>query len=60
MADSVPFPFYSSDHYETTMQAPLGREWNTTKSHSRLVKPRLLTKAGRIIDPISIPSKKLQ
>ncbi|KAJ1874421.1 hypothetical protein H4R22_002786 [Coemansia sp. RSA 1290] len=59
-ADKVPFPYFSKDHYDATMQVPLGKEWNTTKSHSRLVKPRYLTKAGRIIDPITIPSKKHQ
>ncbi|KAJ2821289.1 hypothetical protein IWW50_004698, partial [Coemansia erecta] len=59
-ASNVPFPYYSSEQYEATMQAPLGKEWNTTKSHSKMIKPRVLTKAGRIIDPISIPSKKHQ
>ncbi|KAJ1997353.1 hypothetical protein GGI04_005437, partial [Coemansia thaxteri] len=59
-ASNVPFPFYTPEQYEETLQAPLGKEWNTTKSHSKMIKPRVLTKAGRIIDPLSIPSKKRQ
>ncbi|KAJ2483777.1 hypothetical protein IWW56_000154 [Coemansia sp. RSA 2131] len=59
-ASSVPFPYYSGDQYEASMQAPLGKEWNTTKSHAKIIKPRVLTKSGRIIDPISIPSKRRQ
>ncbi|KAJ2157654.1 hypothetical protein GGF46_004356 [Coemansia sp. RSA 552] len=57
---NVPFPFYSAEQYETQMSNPLGKEWNTTRSHSKMIKPRVMTKAGRIIDPLSIPSKKHQ
>ncbi|PIA18297.1 Utp14-domain-containing protein [Coemansia reversa NRRL 1564] len=59
-ANNVPFPFSTSEQYEATMRMPLGKEWNTTKSYSKMIKPRVMTKAGRIIDPFSIPSKKRQ
>ncbi|KAJ2799795.1 hypothetical protein H4R20_004292, partial [Coemansia guatemalensis] len=59
-ASNVPFPFTTSEQYEATMRMPLGKEWNTTKSHSKMIKPRVMAKAGRIIDPLSIPSKKRQ
>ncbi|KAJ2857852.1 hypothetical protein GGI22_003419 [Coemansia erecta] len=59
-SSNVPFPYYTADQYEETLQVPLGKEWNTTKSFSKMIKPRILTKAGRIIDPLSIPSKKKQ
>ncbi|KAJ2828886.1 hypothetical protein FBU31_002818 [Coemansia sp. 'formosensis'] len=59
-ASNLPFPFYTSKQYEDTLQAPLGKEWNTAKSHSKGIKPRVLVKAGNIIDPLSIPSKKRQ
>ncbi|KAJ2051090.1 hypothetical protein H4S04_002196 [Coemansia sp. S16] len=59
-ASNLPFPFYTSKQYEETLQAPLGKEWNTAKSHSKGIKPRVLVKAGKIIDPLSIPSKKRQ
>ncbi|KAJ2559786.1 hypothetical protein EV175_000171 [Coemansia sp. RSA 1933] len=59
-SNNVPFPYYTADQYEETLQVPLGKEWNTTKSYSKMIKPRILTKAGRIIDPLSIPSKKKQ
>ncbi|KAJ2489462.1 hypothetical protein IWW37_003980 [Coemansia sp. RSA 2050] len=59
-ASNLPFPFYTSKQYEETLQAPLGKEWNTAKSHSKGIKPRILVKAGKVIDPLSIPSKKRQ
>ncbi|KAJ1951160.1 hypothetical protein FBU59_000325 [Linderina macrospora] len=59
-ADNVPFPYYTPEQFEETLQAPLGREWNTTRSHSKMVKPRVMTKMGKIIDPVMIPSKKRQ
>ncbi|KAJ2776921.1 hypothetical protein H4R18_005423 [Coemansia javaensis] len=59
-ATNVPFPYTTPEQYEATMQAPMGKEWNTTKAHSRFIKPRVMTKAGRIIDPLSIPSKRDQ
>ncbi|ORX73013.1 small-subunit processome [Linderina pennispora] len=52
--------YYADNQFEETLQAPLGREWNTTRSHSKMVKPRVMTKMGKIIDPIMIPSKKRQ
>ncbi|KAJ1946973.1 hypothetical protein GGF37_000789 [Kickxella alabastrina] len=59
-SSNVPFPFFTPEQYEETLQAPLGKEWNTTKSHSKMIKPRVMTKAGRIIAPLVIPSKKKQ
>ncbi|KAJ2773390.1 hypothetical protein IWQ57_001319, partial [Coemansia nantahalensis] len=59
-ASNVPFPFVSSKQYEATMQVPMGKEWNTAKAHSSFVKPRIMTRAGQIIDPLSIPTKKIQ
>ncbi|KAJ2763415.1 hypothetical protein H4S06_000102 [Coemansia sp. BCRC 34490] len=59
-SSNVPFPYYSADQYEDTLHVPLGNEWNTAKSHAKMIKPRILTKAGRIIDPLAIPSKKQQ
>ncbi|KAJ2896105.1 hypothetical protein GGI21_005077, partial [Coemansia aciculifera] len=29
-ASNLPFPFYTKEQYEETLQAPLGKEWNTT------------------------------
>ncbi|KAJ2723401.1 hypothetical protein GGI07_002676 [Coemansia sp. Benny D115] len=59
-SSNVPFPFYTPEQYEETLQVPLGKDWNTTKSHSKMIKPRILTKAGQIIAPMTIPSKKHQ
>ncbi|KAJ2784130.1 hypothetical protein GGI15_002357 [Coemansia interrupta] len=59
-SSNVPFPFYTPEQYEDTLQAPIGKEWNTAKSFGKAIKPRVMTKAGRIINPLVIPSKKKQ
>ena len=34
------------------MNVAIGKEWNTTQSHKRLIQPDVLTKAGSIIKPL--------
>lgn len=31
---------------------PLGKDWNTTSVHQKLIKPRIVTLPGTIIEPI--------
>jgi len=49
----VPFPYTSIRDYETVVQQPLGRDWNTPLAQDALIKPSVVTKAGRIIRPMS-------
>ena len=60
MADHVPFPFETRAQYEQSIRNPLGPEWNTQTTFQRLTKPRIMTKAGAIIDPIKLSQKELQ
>ncbi|KAI1729747.1 utp14 protein [Ditylenchus destructor] len=48
----VPFPFTSVQDFETFIQQPLGRDWNTPMGQAKLIQPHVVTKAGRIIRPI--------
>jgi U3 small nucleolar RNA-associated protein 14 len=52
LTSQVPYPYKSSDQYDLMMRTPMGREWNTQSSHRKLVKPRIETKKGAIIDPL--------
>lgn len=49
----VPFPYTSKAQYEMAMRNPLGPEWNTRTQHQRLTLPRVTTKPGQAIEPIS-------
>lgn len=55
----LPFPFTSRDQWERSVRVPLGKDWNTTSVHQKLVKPRVVTLPGTIIDPIK-PAKGVQ
>ncbi|VDN03127.1 unnamed protein product [Thelazia callipaeda] len=49
---SVPFPFTTVEDYEAVVRQPLGKEWNPQKIHRKLIRPQIVTKAGRIIKPL--------
>ena len=48
----LPFPFTSYDQWEHSVRVPLGKDWNTASVHQKLVKPRVITLPGTIIEPI--------
>ncbi|KAJ2962821.1 hypothetical protein NQZ79_g2114 [Umbelopsis isabellina] len=54
---AIPFPFQNREQYERSLRAPLGKEWNTTDSFQKMTKPRVMTKLGRVIDPLKAPFK---
>jgi U3 small nucleolar RNA-associated protein 14 len=51
--DSVPFPFKKKEDYERSIRTPLGRDFNSEKSHRDLTRPDILTTTGVRIDPIA-------
>lgn len=51
----VPHPFTSREEYERSLQMPLGAEWNAAHIVKKNIKPDILTRSGRIIEPISLP-----
>ncbi|CAG9539242.1 unnamed protein product [Cercopithifilaria johnstoni] len=49
---SIPFPYTTVEDYETVVRQPLGKEWNPQRVHMKLIRPQIVTKAGRIIKPL--------
>ncbi|KAJ3399341.1 hypothetical protein HDU80_008029 [Chytriomyces hyalinus] len=54
LANDLPFGFESREQYEQAIRMPLGVEWNTTSSHSKLVAPKVVTRMGTIINPLKL------
>ncbi|XP_038604247.1 U3 small nucleolar RNA-associated protein 14 homolog A isoform X3 [Tachyglossus aculeatus] len=51
--NQLPFPFIHHQHFEKTIQTPVGTTWNTQRAFQKLTIPRVVTKPGHIIEPIS-------
>ena len=54
----IPFPFTSNEQYERKMMLPVGKEWNATTAFQKNIKPSVLVKVGRVIDPITFKKNK--
>lgn len=50
-SSAVPFPFENREQYERSLRMPIGQEWTSRASHQELIKPRIMTKPGQVIDP---------
>ncbi|NXX98555.1 UT14A protein, partial [Centropus bengalensis] len=49
----LPFPFERHQQFEQSIRTPLGSTWNTQRAFQKLTAPRVITRAGHIIQPIS-------
>ncbi|NWU32027.1 UT14A protein, partial [Dyaphorophyia castanea] len=49
----LPFPFERHQQFEQSMRTPLGPTWNTQRAFQKLTAPRVITRIGHIIQPIS-------
>ncbi|NXY09725.1 UT14A protein, partial [Pteruthius melanotis] len=49
----LPFPFEGHQQFEQSMRTPVGPTWNTQRAFQKLTAPRVITRAGHIIQPIS-------
>ncbi|XP_039621976.1 U3 small nucleolar RNA-associated protein 14 homolog A isoform X1 [Polypterus senegalus] len=49
----LPYPFENPSQFERTIRCPIGSAWNTQRSFQKLTAPKVTTKMGAIIDPIS-------
>ncbi|XP_041896042.1 U3 small nucleolar RNA-associated protein 14 homolog A isoform X2 [Corvus kubaryi] len=49
----LPFPFERPQQFEQSMRTPVGPTWNTQRAFQKLTAPRIITRAGHIIQPIS-------
>ena len=50
---NVPFPFTSISDYEASIRAPVGATFVPRTAHLKMIKPRVKTRAGDIIEPMS-------
>lgn len=60
MLNTVPYPYTSREEYERAMAGAVGREWNVSQSVKDMTRQEIQTKAGKIIQPISMKAKKQQ
>lgn len=51
--NELPFPFTNRNQFEKSICAPLGNTWNTETATCKLTLPKIVTKLGAIIEPIS-------
>ncbi|XP_029819606.1 U3 small nucleolar RNA-associated protein 14 homolog A [Manacus vitellinus] len=49
----LPFPFERHQQFEQSIRTPVGTTWNTQRAFQKLTAPRVVTRAGHIIQPIS-------
>lgn len=49
----VPFPFTRVKDFEKTIRAPVGRTWMPEKAVKSLTAPKVITRLGATIKPIS-------
>lgn len=49
----LPFPFERHQQFEQSIRMPVGPTWNTQRAFQKLTAPRVITRAGHIIQPIS-------
>lgn len=54
-ADKVPYPYKTWEEYERSLRVPLGKEWTTSQTHSKMITPNVITKFGSVIDPLKAP-----
>ena len=50
--NELPYPFVNPEQFEKSIRAPLGKTWNTETAYRELVKPKVVTRLGKIITPI--------
>lgn len=49
----LPYPFTHHQQFERTIQNPIGSTWNTQRAFQKLTAPKVVTKPGHIIKPIT-------
>jgi U3 small nucleolar RNA-associated protein 14 len=55
--ERIPHPYKSREQYERAMSGAVGTEWNVTGSVKDLTRQDVITRAGKMIRPISKKAK---
>lgn len=53
LISQVPFPFKSIQDFEASMRMPIGRDFIPATAYDKLTIPKIVTKAGTVIEPMS-------
>lgn len=53
MLAEIPYPFTTREEYKRSLIGGVGREWNVSSSFKDMIRPQVITRAGKIIQPIS-------
>ena len=51
---SLPWPYTSREQFEKTHYTPIGCHWNSELTFHQLVRPKVTTRVGTIIEPIKL------
>jgi U3 small nucleolar RNA-associated protein 14 len=58
MLGDIPYPYSSRAEYEQAMIGGVGKEWNVTSAYKNMTRPEILTRSGKMIQPISKKAKR--
>ena len=50
---ALPHPFLLPEQFEVTMRAPVGATWNTRQTVKKITMPKVVTRVGAIIQPMT-------
>jgi hypothetical protein len=50
--NALPYPYSNVVDFEKRIRQPVGRTWNTVATYKKLVKPKVVTRLGKVIAPI--------
>ncbi|CAB3369911.1 Hypothetical predicted protein [Cloeon dipterum] len=50
----LPYPFTSVKEFEASIRAPIGRNWVPETAHKKMIAPKIVTRAGQKIEPMTI------
>lgn len=53
LISQVPFPFKSIQDFEASMRMPIGRDFIPASAYEKLTIPKIVTKSGKVIEPMS-------
>ncbi|EFA75726.1 U3 snoRNP protein [Heterostelium album PN500] len=53
LLSKTPMHYESKEQYESTLEVPLGKDWNTRTVYQKLIEPKLSVAAGTYIKPVT-------
>lgn len=57
MVKRLPFPYTTREQFDTGHKIPIGKDWNTQRTHQKLIAAEVVARAGEMIAPIRKPEE---